>query len=200
MAAEPARRHQGLLNNSSSLTYPTTFRGQIQRRVSLTGEAYFEVAKDKAHPFVVSGSGQEVKVLGTHFNIKSFKEDQLVRTTLLEGRVNVGSIDKRFHRLLLPGQQARFSGNNLDVAQVNAEMVIAWKNGYFRFDNTPIEQVMREIARWYDIDVRFDGPLPTEKLSGRISRSKNISKVLSALEASKTVHFKVEGRRVTVMK
>ncbi|AYL96543.1 FecR family protein [Mucilaginibacter celer] len=188
------------LNNSSSLTYPSHFRGQPERTVILTGEAYFEVAKDKRHPFIVKSEGQEVKVLGTHFDINAFPNEQVVRTTLLEGLVTVSAADIKVTQKLIPGDQSQLQGGNLKLTRVNVEQVMAWKNGYFRFDNTPIEQVMRELARWYDIDVHFDGPLPTEKLNGRISRSKNISKVLSALEATKTVHFKVEERRVTVMK
>lgn len=188
------------LNNSSSLTYPASFRGNKRRAVTLTGEAYFEVAKDKLHPFIVSCPGQEVEVLGTHFDINAFPDEQVIRTTLLEGRVKVIVAGKKLTRELLPEMQAQLSQNNLGVTHVNAEEIVAWKNGYFRFNNTPIEQVMREMGRWYDIDVRYEGPLPTEKFNGRISRSKNISKVLSALEATKTVHFKVEGRRVTVMK
>ncbi|UOE50902.1 DUF4974 domain-containing protein [Mucilaginibacter sp. SMC90] len=188
------------LNNSSSLTYPSHFRGQSDRIVTLAGEAYFEVAKDKRHPFIVKSGGQEVKVLGTHFDINAFPDEDVVRTTLLEGLVTVSAADKRLTQKLFPGNQSILRGGGLKLTSVNIEQVVAWKNGYFRFDNTPIEQVMRELARWYDIDVRFDGSIPTEKLNGRISRSKNISKVLNALEATKTVHFKVEGRRVTVMK
>jgi transmembrane sensor len=188
------------LNNSSSLTYPSHFRGQSERMVTLTGEAYFEVAKDKRHPFIVQSGGQEVKVLGTHFDINAFADEHVVRTTLLEGLVTVSAADKKLTQKLFPGSQSLLQGGSLKLTRANIEQVVAWKNGYFRFDNTPIEQVMRELARWYDIDVRFDGPLPTEKLNGRISRSKNISKVLNALAATKTVHFKIEGRRVTVMK
>ncbi|MET3606937.1 ferric-dicitrate binding protein FerR (iron transport regulator) [Mucilaginibacter rubeus] len=188
------------LNNSSSLTYPSHFRGQPDRMVTLAGEAYFEVAKDKRHPFIVKSGGQEVKVLGTHFDVNAFANEHVVRTTLLEGLVTVSAADKKLTQKLFPGNQSLLQGGSLKLTRANLEQVVAWKNGYFRFDNTPIEQVMRELARWYDIDVRFDGTLPTEKLNGRISRSKNISKVLSALEATKTVHFKMEGRRVTVMK
>ncbi|WPU95643.1 FecR domain-containing protein [Mucilaginibacter sabulilitoris] len=188
------------LNNSSSLTYPNTFEGQKQRTVKLEGEAYFEVSKDKAHPFVVKSAGQEVKVLGTHFNIKAFKEDQSTRTTLLEGRVVVSSERSPLTKQLIPGEQALLSKGQMIVSAVSTEQVTAWKNGYFRFENTPVEQVMRELSRWYGIDVRYEGPLSHERLTGRISRSKNISKVLMALAATQTVHFRVEGRRVTIMK
>ncbi|NVM66866.1 hypothetical protein FHW88_005184 [Mucilaginibacter sp. SG538B] len=188
------------LNNSSSLRYPGTFAGQKLRTVKLEGEAYFEVAKDKAHPFVVKSTGQEVKVLGTHFNVSAFKDDQFTRTTLLEGKVAVNKEGSSQARQLVPGEQASFSKGSWTVRVVNTEQAVAWKNGYFRFDNSPLEQVMRELSRWYGVEVRYDGPLSGERMTGRISRAKNISKVLIALEATKTVHFKVEGRRVTVMK
>jgi ferric-dicitrate binding protein FerR (iron transport regulator) len=100
---------------------------------------------------------------------------------------------------LIPGEQASLGTEHLAVGDVDAAKVIAWKDGYFRFDNTPIEQVMRELGRWYDIEVIYEG-LSRERLNGKISRTKNISKVLTALEATRTVHFKIEGRRVTVMK
>ncbi|WP_432328174.1 FecR family protein [Mucilaginibacter sp. P25] len=188
------------LNNSSSLTYPTTFEGRKQRGVELYGEAYFEVAKDKRYPFVVKSPGQEVTVLGTHFNIRVFKDDGVGRTTLLEGKVSITSYDKQDAQILKPGEQARISNGSMTIGKVNINDAIAWKDGYFRFTNTPIEQVMRELSRWYGIEVHYDGPIPMENFNGKISRLKNISKVLVALEATKTVHFKVEGRRVTVMK
>jgi len=187
------------LNNSSSLTYPVTFEGEKRRKVELLGEAYFEVAKDKQHPFFVRSKNQEVTVLGTHFNIRAFKDDQLARTTLLEGKILVRRPGKPGSKVLKPGEQATFSNGIIKIDKVNIHDAIAWKDGYFRFANTPVEQVMRELSRWYGIEVRYDGPVPVENLNGKISRIKNISKVLVALEATKTVHFKVEGRRVTVM-
>jgi len=188
------------LNNSSSLTYPASFRKLHERRVRLEGEAYFEVAKDKSHPFIVSCNGQEVSVLGTHFNINSFSDEQVIKTSLLEGSVSVSYANGQFKQRLAPNEQCVLNGKQITVRKINAEQTVAWKNGFFRFDNCPIRQVMRELARWYNIEVSYDGPEPVESLSGRISRSKNISQVLMALEATKTVHFKVEGRRVTVMK
>jgi hypothetical protein len=188
------------LNNSSALAYPATFAGAKQRTVELHGEAYFEVAKDKAHPFVVKSAEQEVRVFGTHFNIRAFKGDQVTQTTLLEGSVSVNSHDKPGAQVLKPGEQACFSHGLMTIGKVNINDAIAWKDGYFRFTDAPIEQVMRELSRWYGIEVRYEGPVPGENLNGKISRLKNISKVLAALEATKTVHFKVKGRRVTVMK
>ncbi|WP_377022457.1 FecR family protein [Mucilaginibacter angelicae] len=188
------------LNNSSSLTYPASFRNKRERNVTLEGEAYFEVAKDKKHPFTVKSGGQEIKVLGTHFNVRAYKDEQVIRTTLLEGQVKISTADHSSSNILIPGEQALFTGHTFRLADASMEQVMAWKNGYFRFDNTPVEQVMRELARWYDIEVRYEGPVSAEKLNGRISRSKNISKVLTALEATKIVRFKVEGRRVTVMR
>jgi ferric-dicitrate binding protein FerR (iron transport regulator) len=188
------------INNSSFLRYPTTFGGQEQRTVNLTGEAYFEVAKDKQHPFVVKSIGQEIRVLGTHFNIRAFRNDQVAVTTLIEGRVAISSSGERFARAMIAGEQAQNKNGHLTIGSVDTAEAIAWKNGYFRFNNTPVDQVMRELSRWYGVEVRYEGPIPDENLNGRISRSKNISKVLTALEATKIVHFEIEGRRVTVRK
>lgn len=188
------------LNNSSSLTYPTAFQGKKQRIIELYGEAYFEVARDKRHPFVVRSAGQEVTVLGTHFNIRGFKDDRVTATTLVEGRVSISNRDKQRTIVLKPGEQARLADGVMTTGKVNITDAVAWKDGYFRFTNTPVEQVMRELSRWYGIEVRYDGPVPGENLNGKISRLKNISKVLAALEATKIVHFKIEGRRVTVMR
>lgn len=188
------------LNNASSFTYPASFAHQKQRIVQLSGEAYFEVAKDKAHPFVVRTSQQEIRVLGTHFNINSFTDELSVKTTLLEGSVKVMLSARQVTKILRPGQQSVLSDNNLTIRAVDPQQAIAWKNGYFRFNNENIRGIMRQLARWYDIEVGYEGPVSTEGLNGKVSRYKNISQVLKALEATGTVRFKVEGRRVTVMK
>jgi transmembrane sensor len=187
------------LNNTSSLIFPSSFQNHKFRNVSLTGEAYFEVAKDKAHPFIVKSGQQEIRVLGTHFDVKAFPEEQFISTTLIEGLVQVRTAGVKDGRQLVPGQQALVSGAAISVIKADSEQVLAWKNGYFSFDNTPIAQVMRELARWYTIDASFKGEPSPEGLSGRISHAKDISQVLKALEATGAVHFKTEGRRVTVM-
>ncbi|EDM34733.1 putative anti-sigma factor [Pedobacter sp. BAL39] len=198
------------LNASSSLKFPPTFAAKGKRRVELMGEAYFEVAKDPAHPFMVSSKGQELQVLGTHFNLSAYPEDGAVKTTLLEGSVEVFPIGDaqgkagfgqgRKGLLLKPGQQSVVTSSAAQLVNANVEEAVAWKNGYFRFNDEPIESVMKKIARWYDIEVDYAGAPTNEGLSGTISRFTDISDVLRMLEKTKVVHFKVEGRRVTVMK
>lgn len=187
------------LNASSSLTYPSGFANTKQRQVTLKGEAYFEVAKDKLHPFFVKTDRQTVKVLGTHFNISSYEDDKITKTTLLEGLVSVNPIGKE-EQIIHPGQQAVLNGGDIAVKEANTEEAMAWKNGYFRFNDEDIKSVMRKLSRWYSIDVQYEGEVSVEGFTGKISRFKPISEVLNALESTKTIHFKVEGRRVTVIK
>ncbi|MGF7078882.1 FecR family protein [Mucilaginibacter sp. UYCu711] len=187
------------LNSASVLTYPSTFKDQKERTVQLSGEAYFEVAKDKLHPFIVKTDQQSVTVLGTHFNINSYPDEPAVKTTLAEGRVKVSTRtgDTKF---LIPGQQAVLEKDALHVKEADIEEALAWKNGYFRFNDESIQSIMRKLSRWYNIDVQYVPDVSKDGLNGKISRFKNISQVLKALEATQTVHFKVEGRRVTVLK
>lgn len=187
------------LNSASSINYPSSFAKQKERIVQLSGEAYFEVAKDKSHPFVVKTDRQTVEVLGTHFNINSYPDEPAVKTTLAEGRVKVSTI-VGITKVLIPGQQAFLENDVLSVNEANVEEALAWKNGYFRFNDESIQSIMRKLARWYAIDVQYDQGVSKDGLNGKVSRFKNISQVLKALEATKTVHFKVEGRRVTVMR
>ena len=187
------------LNSATSFSYPSTFGKQKERVVELSGEAYFEVAKNKTHPFIVKTDNQAVKVLGTHFNINSYNDEPSVNTTLVEGSVKV-STNGGNTKFLIPGQQAILTKGNLVVSEANVKETLAWKNGYFRFNDESIQSIMRKISRWYNIDVDYDSGIPNGRLNGKISRFKNISQVLKALEATKTVHFKVEGRRVTVLK
>lgn len=184
------------LNAASSIKYPTAFTGG-ERKVEIFGEAYFEVAHNAAKPFRVQSNHQVVEVLGTHFNINSYADETATKTTLLEGSVKVtGSNGFKF---IKPGQQAVLSGNNLSVAQADVEEAVAWKNGYFRFNDEKIASIMRKLSRWYNIDVSFEGKMLEEGFNGKISRYKNISQTLKMLEKTKAVHFKVEGRRVTVI-
>lgn len=187
------------LNSASSLDFPTSFQNQQNRIVQLRGEAYFEIAKDKNHPFVVKTDLQDVEVLGTHFNINSYGDEPSTKTTLAEGRIKVSSKNGMM-KILAPGQEASISQNKLIVTNADLEETLAWKNGYFRFNDETIQSIMRKLARWYNIDVEYLSNAPNDSLNGKISRSRNIDQVLKALEATKTVHFKVEGRRVTVMK
>jgi ferric-dicitrate binding protein FerR (iron transport regulator) len=171
----------------------------------LTGEAYFEVAKNKEHPFVVKSPNQQVTVLGTHFNISAYENDNLTKTTLLEGAVLVAldELQKRSddsgYTVLSPGKQAISNGRNLEVKNADLDEAISWKNGYFRFNDEKLNSVMQKIARWYNIEVIYKDRPTEEGFTGTISRASNISEVLSMLERTKTVRFEIEGRRVMVM-
>jgi ferric-dicitrate binding protein FerR (iron transport regulator) len=184
------------LNAASSLRFPVAFGG-AERRVELTGEAYFEVAKDARHPFKVAARGAEVTVLGTHFDVQAYDDEPALATTLLEGavRLDLGAQQA----LLRPGQQARcWPQGTIQVREVDVQHAVAWKNGYFVFNDEPIEAIMRQVARWYDVDVRCQGPLANKDFNGKISRYKDAADVLRVLELTGAVHFTTEGRRITV--
>ncbi|MFX1706681.1 FecR family protein [Chitinophaga ginsengisegetis] len=191
------------LNAGSSLRFPASFPGN-ERNVILTGEAYFEVAKDNARPFFVtvnagSGAPMTVRVLGTHFNINAYPDEQHNIVTLLEGAVKVGC--GQANALLAPGKEAilnRTSGK-INIKDGDTEGAVAWKNGYFLFENEKIESIMRQISRWYDVEVSYQGDVSGKAIGGSLSRSKNVSEVLNMLELTGTVHFKINGRRITVM-
>lgn len=193
------------LNSASSLTYPVSFAGKKERRVTLSGEAYFEVQKMKGTklPFIVaigsasSGANeQEVKVLGTHFNINTYNGS--FKTTLVEGSVKV-SASNGIGMKLKPGDQSVFSNHKLEIRKIDTDLEIAWKNGKIAFESADIQSVMAMLALWYDIEVKYDGKLTDTRFSGSVSRSKNISAVLKLLESTKDVHFKINGREITVM-
>lgn len=181
------------LNAGSSLRYPTFFTGS-DRLVELVGEAYFEVAPNKKMPFRVKSQGQTVKVLGTHFNVNAYEDEPGVKTTLLEGSVQVNA------QRLLPGQQALFTEKGLSIRQVDTEAEVAWKNGEFVFNGEDLQTIMRMVARWYNIEVVYGSPPGDLRYGGEVSRSKNLSDILKMLEATGDVKFKVEGRRVTVIR
>lgn len=196
------------LNAASTLKYPSRFDG-MERKVEISGEAFFSVAKDTKRPFRVSSNGQEIEVLGTEFNVSAYPDENETRTTLVEGSIRLSSLslarelsgaslvpDKQLQ--LVSGEQATLTTKGLTKTTVDTEPFIAWKNGYFRFREEDIQSIMRKLARWYDIDVQFEGNVSGEYYA-RISRFKNISQVLTVLAETGTVHFKVEGRRVTVM-
>lgn len=183
------------LNAASSLRYPTTFTGK-ERRVELRGEAYFEVAENMHMPFRVASNNQVVEVLGTHFNINAYPDEGAIKTTLLEGSVNVqiGS----HSAVLKPGQQALVE-KSIQVRDVDLEEAVAWKNGRTQFSNASIQNIMRMLSRWYDVEVDYKGEMIQTGFGGSVSRSKNISEILKLLELTGDVHFQIEGRRVTVM-
>lgn len=186
------------LNSASSLKYPAVFHGN-ERKVELSGEAYFEVAKNVSKPFHVVVNGINVQVLGTHFNIMSYGDDKEVKTTLLEGSVRLSG--KTAAILLKPGQQAMLNEQQtaFNVKTVDVEDVIAWKNGLFAFNNEDIQTIMKRISRWYDVEVIFPENFRRRNFGGTISRFKDVESVLKSLELTGSIHFKIEGRRITVM-
>ena len=184
------------LNAMSSLTYPVHFSGN-ERKVELKGEAYFEVSPDRAKPFKVESAGQTVAVLGTHFNILAYADEPLIKTTLFEGSVKVSAGGASV--VLKPGEQAQRSGSRVAVTnQTDLEEVIAWKNGYFKF-NDNLEGIMSKIARWYNVEVDYDyRPDPSYTFSGKISRARSLNEVLEVMEYTGKVHFTIEERRIIV--
>lgn len=185
------------LNAASSIKYPTAFSG-AERKVEITGEAYFEVAHNAAKPFRVKSNDQVVEVLGTHFNVNAYADENETKTTLLEGSVKVtGSNGFKF---IKPGQQAVLKGNNLGVTEADLEEVVAWKNGYFKF-NGSLEDIMGKISRWYDVGIIYQTkPDPGYTFVGEISRGRNLSEILKIMEYTGKVHFAIEGRRIIVNK
>jgi len=186
-----------MLNAATSLTYPAEFHGH-ERVVHLSGEAYFEVAKNKKMPFRVIAGAQTVEVLGTHFNINAYHDEAAVKTTLLEGSVKV-SLGAN-SALIVPGEQAVTSvngGDNIFKHTVDVDKETAWKNGLFSFQNDDLKAVMRQVARWYDVNVVYAASLPREKFIGEISRTSNLSDVIKILELN-DVHFDVQGKTITV--
>jgi len=188
------------LNAGSSLRYPVSFTGH-ERKVELTGEGYFEVAKNKTMPFRVQTSKQVVEVLGTHFNINAYNDDPSVKTTLLEGSVKVTQNTMGTFKMLKPGQQSVLKNNELQVKEADTEEAVAWKNGLFLFNDQSLDEIMHQVSRWYDLQIVFDDvSLKTQRFGGSISRFKNVSQLLQVLESTGSVHFKIEGRRLTAMK
>ncbi len=186
------------LNAASSLRYPVRFSKGGNRTVVLTGEAYFEVAKDSKHPFIVKTANQEVKVLGTHFNVNSYADESAVQTTLLEGRVQVSSHNQKL--LLAPGEQSSLTAHGmLKSHPIDTAPVIAWTNNEFMFDGDDIESVMRKVARWYNVEVIYQGKKTTEKFGGGISRFDDVQKVLRLLEKTGAVHFRIDGKKIHVL-
>jgi len=186
------------LNSASSISYPVAFTGN-ERHVKLTGEAYFEVAKNKEKPFYVSINNLQVKVLGTHFNISAYGDDDAVTTTLLEGSVQVTK--NRSVSLLKPGEQAvtNYKSDNIVVSAADIDDAMAWKNGYFIFNDDNIEGIMKKVSRWYDVDISYKGNFDTQKFGGTFHRKKSITELLQHLEKIGGIHFTITGRRVTVM-
>lgn len=191
------------LNAASSMRFPTSFKGN-ERKVEITGEAYFEIAGNPAMPFKVMAGGGEIQVLGTHFNVNAYSDETTVKTTLLEGAVAVRKDDTRL--VLSPGQQAKFrpqprpAGNERTITllkDVDTGHETAWKDGFFWFENTDVHTLMRQVSRWYDVDVEFKGNISDDGFSGKVSRSVPLSKLLKVLEQSE-LNIKIEGKKITV--
>jgi transmembrane sensor len=184
------------LNSASSMTFPAAFAQASQRNVEVSGEAYFEVSKDKQRPFRVKTANQLVEVLGTHFNINAYHDEPVVVTTLLEGSVKINN-----QVMLRPGEQAMNSGSSVEVQQADMEKAMAWKNGDFVFKNEDFKTAMRKISRWYDVEILYDPAVDTDiELGGWVSMKSGIATVLSRIESTGNIHFKVQGRRITVTK
>jgi ferric-dicitrate binding protein FerR (iron transport regulator) len=184
------------LNASSSLRFPTAFTGN-QREVELTGEAYFEVAKNKEKPFRVKVGDMQVNVLGTHFNINAYADESAVKTSLLEGSVKITK--GKISGLLKPGEQGTLKWNDdkLEIKDADMNEVMAWKNGLFQFEGADITTIMKQISRWYDVEIVYSGKVPVRRFEGKISRDAQLSDVLKILELS-DVKFTMEGKKIIV--
>lgn len=188
------------LNAASSLKYPEIFRGS-ERKVMLTGEAYFEVAKNKNMPFKVESNHQNVEVLGTHFNINSYMDDQTIKTTLIEGSIKVSNAN--YAKTLKPGEQSVINnfglGNILITNNIETEDEVAWKNGLFRFNNAGLKSILGQLERWYDIKIDYQS-VPNKRYNGMVPRKAKLSEVLNMLELTGNISFKIEeGRNLKVL-
>ncbi|HRP55756.1 FecR domain-containing protein [Agriterribacter sp.] len=192
------------LNAASSISFPTAFTDR-ERKVTITGEVYFEVARDQSKPFRVSvvpragtAGGMQVTVLGTRFNINAYPDEDAMRTTLVEGSVVVRKAGARMK--IVPGEQASIAVNGavFNKSHPDMEEVLAWKNGRFRFNNTGVVSIMRQIARWYDVEIKTEGDLSAIRFSGGIGRKDNIEKLLEILESEGRVRFIRQGKSITV--
>jgi len=186
------------LNASSSLRFPNVFAG-MKRVVELTGEGYFEIAQNPTQPFVVQVQGTAVEALGTQFNIMAYTDEAAQKTTLLEGKVRLESGGKM--AVLAPGQQGTVNAGEVRIADhVDVEQVVAWKNGYFQFErNADIRQLMRQVARWYDVEIVYQGVMPARSFGGKIARSSSLQNILQILEFNKII-CRLEGRTIFIGK
>ena len=185
------------LNATSSIYFPTSFVGK-ERRVEITGEAYFEVTKNRDMPFIVAVNGAEVQVLGTHFNVNAYNDEDNVKTTLLEGSVKF--VSGANTNMLKPGQQSQLTTEGMIkvVSNVDVDAVIAWKNGIFDFENAGIETVMRQLSRWYDVEIDYKGK-PDDLFIAEMRRNIKLSDALKALELTGKVKFEIQGKKIIVM-
>ena len=187
------------INASSTLKFPVHF-SKTERFVELSGEAYFEVAPEKSRPFKVISKDQVVTVLGTHFNVNAYEDQDEVTTTLLEGSVRVLAASSAVSKVLKPGQQSLLKGNALRVSEADIDHVMAWKKGFFLFKDEDIHEIMEQISRWYDVEVVYEDGFENQHFGVYISKDKDIKSVLNLMQATKSVKFIIEGRTVKVMK
>ena len=183
------------LNAGTTLKFPRTFADD-KRAVELSGEAYFEVAKKENTPFVVKLNNMEVQVLGTHFNVKAYPEESNIKTTLLEGKVQLKAGNNS--TLLLPGNEGVFAAGNMVVNEANTAEAVAWKNGDFLFDKSDIKTIMQQFERWYDVNVQYEAGVPTNRFVGEFSRNLSLAASLKILELS-GIHFTISGKNITVL-
>lgn len=183
------------LNAASSIRYPVAFNS-IERKVYVSGEAYFEVAKDKTKPFRVVANDMLVEALGTAFNINAYGDEPIVSATLVEGSILV--TEGAAENVLKPGQQAKISGNEMTVVNVNADEVIAWKNNQFKFNDLPLDAILRQVARWYDAEIVYEQKT-SDHFNAEVSRDVPVSKLLHILELTNRAHFKIEGNKIIVL-
>jgi ferric-dicitrate binding protein FerR (iron transport regulator) len=190
------------LNAASAITYPTVFTGK-ERKITIDGEAYLEVAHDAKKPFKVQANGTEVEVLGTQFNVHAYSDESLIKTTLVQGKVKVSGHRsmKKEQVILQPGEQAQIkTGSSIQVEkQVDMEEVLAWKNGLFRFNNADIGSVMKQVERWYDVEVVYEGEKPEGHFRGKVPRNVMASEMLKIIEAS-GVQCRIENKKIIIMK
>ncbi|HKZ67632.1 MAG TPA: FecR domain-containing protein, partial [Chitinophagaceae bacterium] len=189
------------LNAASSIRFPVTFRGP-ERKVEITGEAYFEVAKNNAMPFKVNAASSQIEVLGTHFNINAYDDEASVKTTLLEGLVKISVpslVSRQSQKILQPGQQSGITKDGKIIVTDNAdtEEAVAWKNGRFQFTGADLKNILRQISRWYDVDIEYEGNVNLH-FTGQLTRNANVLRLFEQLELTNEVHFKIDGKRIIV--
>lgn len=185
------------LNAGSTMRFPVSF-GISERKVELTGEAYFEVAKETSRKFYVDCNSYRTEVLGTHFNVSAYPDELNGKVTLLEGRVRIGRQHEKKSVVLAPGDQAELSERLQVTSGVDTEVVTAWKEGMFNFDNTNVAAIMRQVSRWYDVEVEYVDDVRDKHFTGKIGRHEKVSEVLGLLEMTDVIHFRIEGRKLRI--
>lgn len=195
------------LNTATTLIFPSSFSNQLERKVVLNGEAFFEVAKDEELPFIVHSGSQEVQVLGTQFNVEGYSDEPTAKTSLIEGSVRVINLNSQEEAFLSPGQQSVITDSVFIIRPLVSTNVLSWKNNYFDFDFANIKHVMQEISRWYNIEVVYEGDVSDLYFTGTLNRSKSLYETLRVIEHTNTIEYRMESvlksspeRRLVIMK